>query len=129
MKYKLIWRANPQDRNRKKLYAAPVSNGIITEDDLKAEIAAISSLSKGDVSNVIEGVIEVIPKYLRMGKSIRLGDIGTLRRSFSSKGVDSKEEFHVSMIGGEKVIFTPSTELKKQLSGTHFELDSSSSDV
>jgi predicted histone-like DNA-binding protein len=128
MKYKLIWRGNPQDRNSKKLYAAPVNDGSVTEEDLKREIVAISSLSKGDVSNVIESIIEVVPKYLLMGKSVRLGNIGTLRRSFSSKGVDSKEEFNVHLINGEKIIFTPGAELKKQLSDTHYELDSSSAE-
>jgi predicted histone-like DNA-binding protein len=127
MKYKLIWRKNPQDRNSKKLYATPVNDGTVTESDLKKEIVALSSLSKGDVSNVIECVIDVVPKYLLMGKSVRLGDIGTLRMSFSSKGVDSREEFNVGMIEGEKIIFTPSTELKKQLNDIHFEFDSSSS--
>jgi predicted histone-like DNA-binding protein len=106
MKYKLIWRKNPQDRNSRKLYATPVNDGTVTESDLKKEIVALSSLSKGDVSNVIEGLIEVVPKYLLMGKSVRLGDIGTLRISFSSPGVYSREEFNVGMINGEKIIFT-----------------------
>jgi predicted histone-like DNA-binding protein len=125
MKYKLIWRSNPQNQSKKKLYATPINEGTITESDLKKEIVSLSSLSKGDVANVIESLIDVVPKYLLMGKSVRLGDIGTLRLSFSSKGVDSREEFNVGMIEGRKVIFTPGTELKKQLSDIHFELDSS----
>jgi predicted histone-like DNA-binding protein len=124
MKYKLIWRANPQDRSQQKLYAAPVNDGTVTKSDLAKEITAISSLSKGDVSNVIECILEVIPKYLLMGKSVNLGEIGTFRISFSSEGVDEKADFNVGKIDGVKIIFTPSTELKKQLNDIHFELDS-----
>ncbi|MDR2026091.1 MAG: DNA-binding protein [Prevotellaceae bacterium] len=106
MKYKLIWRENPRDRSQKKLYATPVNDGTVTESDLKKEIVALSLLSKGDVSNVIECVIDVVPKYLLMGKSVKLGDIETLRMSLSSKGVDSREEFNAGMINGERIIFT-----------------------
>jgi hypothetical protein len=47
MKYKLIWRKNPQDRNSQKFHATPVNDGTVTESDLKKEIVTISSLSKG----------------------------------------------------------------------------------
>jgi predicted histone-like DNA-binding protein len=128
MKYKLIWRANPQNRTQQKLYAVPVNNGTVNKADLTKEIVTVSSLSKGDVSNAIECVIDVIPKYLLMGKSVNLGELGTFRLSFSSEGVEEKSDFNVGKINGVKVIFTPSTELKKQLHDIHFEIDSSSSE-
>jgi hypothetical protein len=56
-----------------------------------------------------------------MGKSVSLGEIGTLRVSFSSEGVDDKAGFNVGMINGKKIIFTPGTELKQQLQNMHFE--------
>jgi predicted histone-like DNA-binding protein len=125
MQYRLIWRVNPQDRTKKNLDAVPVNNGTITESDLKKEISIISSLSKGDVANIIDSITEVVPKYLIMGKSVSLGNIGTLRTSFSSAGVDNHDDFRVSMIGGVKFLLTPSTELKKQVRDIHFELDNS----
>jgi predicted histone-like DNA-binding protein len=123
MKYKFVWRVNPQDRSKRKLYAVPVNDGAITEEDLKKEISTISSLSKGDVANVLDGITDVTPKYMLMGKSVKLGNIGSLRISFSSEGVDDPSEFNVSMINGKKFVFTPSTELKKILDNLHFELD------
>jgi predicted histone-like DNA-binding protein len=121
MNYKLISRENPRDRDESKLYAAPVNDGRISVDDLAREIVDLSSLSRGDVSNVIKSFIDVTPKYLLMGKSVSLGELGTMRVSFSSDGVDDAKDFHVSKIKGVKIIFTPGVELKDKLTKIHFE--------
>lgn len=112
MKYKLNQRANPQDRTKSKWYAAPVFDGNVSKSALTAEIVNLSSLSRGDVSNVIECIIDVVPKYLLMGKSVSLGDLGTLRLSFTSEGVDKPGEFTVTKIRGKRVVFLPSTYLR-----------------
>lgn len=114
-------RANPQDRTKKKLYAAPVYDGKIIKPELAAEIVNVLSLSRGDVSNVIENIIDIIPKYLLMGKSINLGELGTLRVSFTSEGVENASDFNVSKISGTRVLFTPSTKLREQLEKITFE--------
>jgi predicted histone-like DNA-binding protein len=106
MKYKLTKRANPLDRTAEKWYASPINDGRITKTDLSKELVSMSSLSRGDVSNVIENLLEVVPKYLLMGKSVSLGELGSLRLSFSSEGVDKPEEITVGMIKGASVLFT-----------------------
>ncbi|MDR0732979.1 MAG: HU family DNA-binding protein [Dysgonamonadaceae bacterium] len=122
MKYKLIPRSNPNDpQAAKKLYASPVNDGKISQEEIAEEIVALSSLSRGDVANVIDSTIDTIPKYLLMGKSVSLGDLGTFRVSFSSKGVNNANEFNVAMISGIRIIFTPSVKLKKLIEGIHFE--------
>ncbi|GHT20941.1 DNA-binding protein [Bacteroidia bacterium] len=121
MKYKMIQRVNPQDRSQVKQYAAPVNDGRVTKSDIAKELALTSSLSRGDVSNVIENLIDVIPKYLLMGKSVNLGEFGTLRLSFSSEGVEDAGEFNVNKIHGVKVVFTPSSEFKTVLKSLKFE--------
>ena len=121
MKYKLVKRANPQDKKQEKWYAAPINEGKITKTDINKEIVNMSSLSRGDVSNVIENLLDTMPKYLLMGKSINLGEFGTLRLSFSSKGVEKPEEFGTHLIGNSKVIFTPSVEFKKAVKDIKFE--------
>lgn len=112
MKYKMIQRANPQDRTQIKWYAAPVNEGRVTQREIAADIVELSSLSRGDISNVIESLITIVPRYLMLGRSVNLGDLGTLRISFGSEGVDDKEQFVPSMIKGVKVVFTPSVQLK-----------------
>jgi predicted histone-like DNA-binding protein len=121
MKYKIIQRANPQDRTKTKWYAVPVNDGKIGKSDLSKEIVNISALSRGDVSDVIESLLDVVPKYLLMGKSVNLGELGTMRVSFGSQGVDDPKKFHTNLISGVRIIFTPSSEFKEQLSRMHFE--------
>ncbi|MDR1199433.1 MAG: DNA-binding protein [Prevotellaceae bacterium] len=122
MKYKLTERRNPQNpQAASKLYAAPVNEGKVSQKDIAADIVGLSSLARGDVANVIDCLIDTVPKYLLMGKSVSLGELGTLRISFSSEGVSSAADFNTSMITGVKIIFTPSVELKKQIYGICFE--------
>jgi predicted histone-like DNA-binding protein len=121
MKYRIIRRVNPLDRGQEKWYASPVNDGRITKAEISKEIVGLSSLSRGDVSNVIESLLDVLPKYLLMGKSVNLGDLGTLRVSFSSEGVDGPNDFTASKIKGARVIFTPSVELKNALATLNYE--------
>jgi len=121
MKYKLVQRVNPQDRNQSKWYAQPINEGKISRSTISADIVSLSSLSRGDVSNVIESLIDTLPRYLLMGKSVSLDGFGTLRISFSSKGVDDSKDFNANLILGVKVIFTPSVDLKAALEKISFE--------
>ena len=121
MKYKLVKRVNPRERKEEKWYASPVNDGKITKTDIAKEIVNMSSLSRGDVFNVIENLLDTMPKYLLMGKSVNLGEFGTLRISFSSKGVETPQEFNTTLIKGAKIIFTPSVELKRSLQELRFE--------
>ena len=122
MKYKLLQRRNPQQPDApQKWYATPVNAGKTSQRDISNDIVALSSLTRGDVSNVIDNLIDTVPKYLLMGKSVNLGDLGTFRLSFSSKGVDDPKEFNTNMISGAKIIFTPSSELRDAIKKVKFE--------
>lgn len=122
MKYKLVSRKNPQNlQAAEKLYAAPVNDGKITQKEISADIVGLSSLSRGDVNNVIDCLLDTVPKYLLMGKSVSLGELGTLRISFSSEGVNTADEFTMNKISGVRVIFTPSPALRKAVADIKFE--------
>jgi hypothetical protein len=73
---------------------------------LSAEIVSLSSLSRGDVSDVMENMIDVILKYLLMGKSVSPGDPG---------------EFTVAPIRGARIIFFSIPMLKKAIENLRFE--------
>ena len=122
MKYKVIERVQPSNpKADKKQYASPVNAGNLTLKDLAKSIAANSSLSRGDIENVLTNFVEELPVFLKIGMSVKLGNLGTMRLNLKSEGMDKGKKFDASKINGVKIIFTPSTELKKSLEDINFE--------
>ena len=122
MKYKLVQKANPLEPDtERKWYASPVKAGTINNYQLSKGIASKSFLARGAVINVIENMVDEIPRYLIEGYSVNLNNIGTLRLSLSSEGVENPSDFTAANIKNMRVVFTPSPELKKTLQGIHFE--------
>lgn len=122
MKYKLIQKGKPGDPDApKKWYATPIKNGTITQKNLAQQISGRSSLTSGDVNNVIQNLLELLPQELIKGNSVQLGDFGTFRLSFSSDGVDTEKDFTKDKIKGVKILFTPSNDFKKTLSDMRLE--------
>ncbi|WP_434574802.1 HU family DNA-binding protein [Riemerella anatipestifer] len=122
MKYKLVQRGKPGDSEApKKWYANPVKTGSVNQKSLSKEISGRSSLTAGDVSNVIQNLLDILPSKLVEGNSVQLGDFGTFRVSFSSEGVDTEKDFTTDKIKGVKVLFTPSSDFKRVLSEMRFE--------
>lgn len=125
LKYKIIERADPRDRAKPaKFYATPVSRGRKSIEQISVDVAGSSSLSRGDIQNVILSLVDQIPKYLTDGQSVELGELGTLRIGFSSEGVEKESDFNTSKISDLKIYFTPSTRLKDALNNIRFELES-----
>jgi predicted histone-like DNA-binding protein len=124
MKYKLVLKGNPsQPSAPKKYYANPVNSGKVTIKDFAKEISGRSSLTRGDIENVLTNFLDELPTFLKYGMSVQLGDFGTVRLSISSEGAETANQFSASMIKGVKVIFTPGAELKKSLLDIAFEED------
>jgi len=122
MKYKKVLKSNPRDLGaKKKCYAIPVNKGTLTVAEFANIIATRSSLTRGDVLNVLSNYMDELPFYLKMGKSVQLGDFGTLRLSFSSDGAENPDDFTAYNIIDVRVIFTPSNALKQALKNIHFE--------
>jgi predicted histone-like DNA-binding protein len=123
MKYKMIAKANPQDRTAAmKYYANPVKSGDIDQKAIAKEIASRSSLTAGDVANVLENFLELLPTHLIDGKSVKLGNLGSFRISFSSEGVEKAKDFNAAtQIKTIRTIFTPSPDFKRLISEIKFE--------
>jgi predicted histone-like DNA-binding protein len=124
MNYKLIERGNPGNAQAaKKWYASPVKSGkTVTLNELAVQISGRSSLTRGDVNNTLQNVVDELPLFLMMGRSVQLGDFGTLRLSFGSDGVEDPKNFNTNMIRGVKVIFTPGKLIKKGIEDLTFEI-------
>ena len=120
MRFKLVQKKNPQKREEVKFYANAVNVGHKSLDDIARDIAGRSSLTRGDVSNVLYNFIDCLPHYLRDGFSIQLGNFGSMRVTLSSKGAETEKAFKTETIK-PRVVFTPGTELKHELGTNSYE--------
>ena len=120
MRIKLVKRKNPMKKSEEKYYANPVNLGKKTLKDIAKDIAGRSSLTRGDIENVLSNVIDRLPSYLRDGFSVQLSDFGTMRLTLSSEGSLTEKAFNIEKIK-PRVTFTPSTELKKELADNSYE--------
>lgn len=114
IKYKTIERGNPGDPTKpKKFYAQAVSDGEISLKELAKRASQISTVSYTDTLAVITALMEVIPDVLADGKTVRLGELGSLYISNKSDGSDTADKVNANNIKGAKVDFRPGTDFKK----------------
>ncbi|MDR0713905.1 MAG: HU family DNA-binding protein [Bacteroidales bacterium] len=126
MKYKILSKANPLDRSAApKYYASPVYAGEIELKRIAEEIAALSSLSTGDVYNTLINFVESLPKYLKDGYKLRLGDFGIFKVSFGSAGAEDPQKVSASQIKNRKILYMPGKDIRNSLNDMHFEQESS----
>ena len=82
--YKVVKKTVKFDKaNPKTVYTVtPVSYGILTTDDVAKQIAAESSLTPGDVKNVLDRYAYYVKENLKKGYSIQLLGFGVLNIRF-----------------------------------------------
>ena len=73
-------------------YAVPKSNQHMTLDSLCDMIMDETSLSRGDVMNTLITLGKMACRSLKMGASVDLGDLGSLRVYFPPKMMDDMKD-------------------------------------
>ena len=112
--YNLVLKRNPMKPDEaKKWYAVPQSR---ESQDIKAMTrAATENTTTAPIE--MEAAIDLLGKYavqqLLQGHTVKVGNLGTLRVTFKSEGVENINDFNAAtMIKEPRVIFTPSNELR-----------------
>ena len=107
MRIKMIEKRKPGMKTGPgKFYANPVNLGRKTLHDIAQDISGRSSLTRGDIENVLSNFIDCLPRYLRDGFSVQLSDFGTMRLTLSSEGAATPKTFKTETIK-PRVTFTP----------------------
>lgn len=122
MKYIVVSRENPQNRAEQKFYLQARILGTVGLQDICAEIAHSTSLTRGDVISTIMSFLDTIPKYLKMGYSVKLDELGIFRLSIKSNGSNSREEATASKVKSIRPLFTASVQLRKEIENSPVEL-------
>lgn len=104
-----------------KQIAVQVNKGMISLDQIATEIAEDTSLGVGDVKSALTHLQIIIGRYLPMGYSIDLGDVGTLSPRIKSKSIPMGEEYKASYIKSLNARFLPSRTLKDKLNRAGFQ--------
>ena len=117
IKFNVIERGQPgvAGGGEKKFYASAVANGEMTLSKLTKRIEKISTVSGADIRAVIYAMVDVMKDSLSEGQIVRLGDLGSLRLSVSSRGEDQPEDVNANSIKNARTIFTPGKDLKEML--------------
>ena len=94
-------------------YAVPKSNQHMTLDALCDMIMDETSLSRGDVMNTLITLGKMACRSLKMGASIDLGDLGSLRIYFPPKMMDDMKDVTAATLKTPKIIFTPKAKMRE----------------
>jgi predicted histone-like DNA-binding protein len=117
LQFNPVERPNPQTKE-KKWYASPKQTGKRDLKSISKDLSELSSLSAGDVQNVIANLIDQLPKWLMEGISVKLDGFGSFRISFSSEGVATKDEVTANQITDLRVIFDADDLIKERIQKT-----------
>ena len=117
LQFNPVQKLNPITK-QKKWYAAPRQTGNRDLKSMSKDLADVSSLSAGDVQNVIVNLIDQLPKWLMEGISVKLDGFGSFRLSFSSDGVATKGEVSVNQIKDVRILFDADSNIKDRIQKT-----------
>ena len=117
LQFNVIEKVNPLTRE-KKWYAAPRLTGSRDLKNLSKDLSEVSSLSAGDVQNVIVNLIDQLPKWLMEGYSVKLDGFGSFRLSFSSEGEIVKDDVSADSIKDIYILFVPDVAIKERINKT-----------
>ena len=93
-------------------FAQAKTNNHMTLDMVCDMIVDETSLSRGDVMNTLITLGRLSCRALKMGFSIDLGDVGSIRVYFPSKMVDNKKDVTAATLKTPKIIFTPKAKMR-----------------
>ncbi|WP_418832032.1 HU family DNA-binding protein [Phocaeicola sp.] len=114
--YSVAAMKNPQDPEAPmKYYAKAQAAGVIEINELADEISYATTLTDGDVLNVIRALVKHLSKHIAKGEIVRLENLGSFQAQVCSKGADSEEAFTPSNITRVNLQFRPGVGLRGQL--------------
>ena len=99
----------------RKFYAAIVTDGETTVDDLVKDIEKFSSLSEPDIRGVIIALENVIQNKLSEGRIVRLEKLGSLYPTLSSEGMNTPEEVNSGCIKELNINYRAGDRIKKAI--------------
>ena len=71
------------------------------------DIAYATTLTDGDVSNVLRALVKQIKKHLADGKIVNLDGLGTFQFQISGKGAETEKDYSAALIQKVRIQYRP----------------------
>ena len=111
--YSLVQMKNPQKPTEEpKFYAKAQASGTVEINEIAEDVAYATSLTDGDVLNVIRALIKQMKKHMSNGRIVKLETLGTFQLQVRSEGAATKKEFTQANIKKTTIQFRPGTLVK-----------------
>ena len=94
----------------------------LNQDKVVKEAALRSGISKGAINAAWDAIGEVIKAWATEGHSVAIPGLGTMRFGLRAKSVASVNDVKTGLITSRRIIFTPNTDLKEELSNTSIQI-------
>ena len=94
-------------------YAIAKNNNHMTLDAVLDMIVDETSLSRGDVMNALIALARIVCRGVKMGFSVDLGDLGSLRVYFPSKMMDKEADVTAATLKTPKIIYTAKARMRE----------------
>ena len=122
LKYSLAELRNPlRPEEPKKFYAKSQVRDVVSLNRIADEISYSTTLTDGDVLNVLRGLIRKVKEHLADGDIVDLAEFGKFQYQISSHGAETKEKFTPANIRKVRLQFRPGEMLKPSLVNLQFE--------
>lgn len=106
--YSVTPRINPREKDEApKYYGKVQTSGTVSFDTLAEDIAYATTLTDGDVLNVLRALVKQIKKHLAEGKIVSLDALGTFQFQLSGKGALTEEDYNTSLIEKVRIQYRP----------------------
>lgn len=106
--YSVVAMKNPQDSKLDpKYYAKMQATGEVDLDEMAEDIAYSTTLTDGDVLNVLRALIRQMKKHLMAGKIVKMEKFGTFQFQICSKGAEAEKDFDPTGITKVTIQFRP----------------------
>lgn len=115
--YSIVAMKNPSDpeSGEVKYYPKAQANGSVDINELAEEISYATTLTDGDVLNVIRALVKRINMHIANGQIVRLENLGSFQAQLQSDGAATEETYSTSLIRKVTLQFRPGIGLKGQL--------------
>lgn len=115
--YSIVAMKNPSDpeSGEVKYYPKAQANGSVDINELAEEISYATTLTDGDVLNVIRALVKRINLHIANGKIVKLENLGSFQAQIQSHGSATEDTYSTSLIRKVSLQFRPGIGLRGTL--------------